>query len=94
MGGFGALSVQSALVLYQIPNTATINLSNISKLSLTVIPVQALNVVYWILISCILFSGYNRKADSVHVFRASIVFNLFIVAIGSLGIARFLAGRI
>jgi hypothetical protein len=84
-GGFGALSVQSAIALSQSPNTATITLGNHRTLSEAAIPASVLIVVYWLFISCILFSGYNRKSDFVHVFRASILFNLFVVAIGSMG---------
>lgn len=93
-GGFGALSVQSAVALSQVSITYIIDLRKLSALSLSAIPAAPLILFYWILISCILFSGYNRRADFVHIFRSSILFNLFIVAIGSLGLARQIAGHI
>jgi hypothetical protein len=81
-GGLGALSLQSAIALAYIPYKDGLVINQIT-LSKAVIP--ALVVLYWILISCLLFSGYNRKADFIHVFRASLLFNLFVVAVGHLG---------
>jgi hypothetical protein len=80
-GGLGALSFHSAIVLYNISYTTT---PEIGSITLKAAGTAAVIVLYWTLISCLLFSGYNRKADFSHVFRASLLFNVFIYTVGRL----------
>jgi len=41
--------------------------------------------LYWTILTCLLFSRYDRNADFVHVFRLAFVFQVFVLSIGALG---------
>lgn len=81
-GGLGALCFHSAIDLYKISYTATPSISGFNS-SAAVLAVFI--VLYWTFISCMIFGGYDRRADFPHVFKASFLFNVFIYTVGKLG---------
>jgi hypothetical protein len=81
-GGLGAICFHSAIVLYKI--SYTLHPEGELK-SMTIDGARsALSIVmYWTIINCIVFSGYSRRADFAHIFRASFLFSIFIYTVGA-----------
>jgi hypothetical protein len=69
--GLGALSFHTAIDLYSLSYNIQPELKPIDNLYSVAVAIAV--VVYWVTLSCMLFSQYNRKADFFHIFSRLIL---------------------
>jgi hypothetical protein len=77
-----ALCFHSSIILFKISYNLAATPANITRFG---VMTSLFVTVYWSCISGIVFSGYTRNADFPHIFRASILFQTFVLKIGFLG---------